>query len=152
MLKLYCLEDFKVEIEKLSKKKPYASLEAEVLKHFYGKTMEEARSGVLLNASNTTPYVKKRLKGSGGYRVYFLAIIKDYCLYLLFVHPKTGPEGSSNVTDEAKADFLNQAIDAIASDKGLYEVTPDAKKKKLVFTEKQEAPTAPVLTTDFAAE
>jgi|GEM_PF-486173 len=138
MLDLYCLDDFKVEIEKLSKYKSYASLEAEVLKHFHGKTIAEARNGTLLNASETMPYVKKRIKGSGGYRVYFLAIIKENCLYLMYVHPKTGPEGSENITREARTEFLNKVIDAITMDEGLYKVAPDAKKQKLVFTKKKK--------------
>lgn len=41
--------------------------------------------------------------GKGGYRLYFLLIIRKESLYLMFVHPKTGSYGSENMTEESKA-------------------------------------------------
>ncbi|WKK73589.2 hypothetical protein QYS49_16770 [Marivirga salinae] len=73
---LYCLEDFKVEFDKLKSKKSYKTLEQNVIDYFFGKTSQELCSGVRLNNSSDTPYIKKRLDGRGGFRVYFLLIIK----------------------------------------------------------------------------
>src|SRR5690606_7642 len=96
-MRIYCLDDFRKEFEKLRTKKSYNNLEIEIIRYFFDKTSEELRSGTRLNQSNDTPYIKKRLSGSGGYRFYFLLLIKKDSLYLMFVHPKTGPAGASNI-------------------------------------------------------
>jgi len=68
-MKLFCLEDFKVEFEKLISKKTYKSLEQEFTNYFFRKSAQELCSGTRLNNSDQTPYIKKRMKGSGGYRL-----------------------------------------------------------------------------------
>lgn len=75
-MRLYCLEDFKEAVEKLGKSKAHATIEQTIVAYFCDKTLEEVRSGTNLNNSETAPYIKKRLEGSGGYRVYFLLLIK----------------------------------------------------------------------------
>jgi hypothetical protein len=114
-MELFCLEDFKIEYEHLISKKAYTSLEKEIIQYFFGKRPEDLLSGTRLNGSDPNPYIKKRLKGSGGYRIYFLLIIKNDCLYLMFVHPKTGPKGASNLTDTSKADLYKKAVQCIAT-------------------------------------
>ncbi len=63
---LFCLEDFKVEFEKLKKKNSYSSIEKDAIEYFFNKEIEDLKSGARLNNSDETPYIKKRLKGSGG--------------------------------------------------------------------------------------
>lgn len=72
---ILCLEDFKLEFEKLKKKNSYSSIETDIREHFFNKNIQELISGTRLNNSDTTPYIKKRLKGRGGFRFYFLLII-----------------------------------------------------------------------------
>lgn len=134
-MKVYCLNRFKQEFLKLSSKKHYKTLEADIIEHFINKSLAEVQSGRRLNNSVETPYVKKRLNGAGGFRVYFFLIIKDEALYLMFVHPKTGPDGSDNVTDESKAILLKEVVAAI-KDKDLHQV--EQKESKLVFTHLSE--------------
>ena len=100
---LFCTERFKAEFEKLKNKKPYRGLEAEIIEYFVGAELSVLMSGTRLNGNNPNPYIKKRLEGSGGYRVYYLLISAKGDVYLIFVHPKTGPYGSKNIQDEAKA-------------------------------------------------
>jgi hypothetical protein len=90
-MQIYCIDDFLVQFEKLKKKKPYKTLEKDLLEYFFNKNMGELLDGIRLNNNNETPYIKKRLNGSGGYRMYYLVIIKNNCLYLMFVHPKNRP-------------------------------------------------------------
>jgi len=85
---LYCLEDFKVEFEKLNSKKSSKTIEKDLINYFFDKSSQELSSGTRLNNSDVIPYIKKRLRGSGGFRCYYLLIIKDDALYLMFVHPK----------------------------------------------------------------
>jgi hypothetical protein len=129
---IFCLEDFKVEFEKLKGKKSYSSIEDDIIKYFFGKNAQELSSGVRLNNSSETPYIKKRLNGSGGFRFYYLLIIKDEKLYLMFVHPKTGALGSENITDESKAYLYKKVLGCIKSN-DLYQLTLNDETKKIDF-------------------
>jgi hypothetical protein len=74
---ILCIEDFKVEFEKLKKKNSYSSIEEDIIEYFFDKEKQQLTSGTRLNNSDDTPYIKKRLNGSGGFRIYFLLIIKN---------------------------------------------------------------------------
>jgi hypothetical protein len=128
---ILCKEDFKLEFEKLKKKNSYSSIEAEIINYFFDKNIQELVSGTRLNNSDTTPYIKKRLKGSGGFRIYFLLIIKDENLYLMFLHPKTGSLGYDNITDDSKALLYKKVLESIKT-KNLFILTIE--KEKIIFT------------------
>jgi len=38
------------------------------------------------------------------------------CVYLAYIHPKTGSAGSSNTTNEARGELYKMVTDAIKSD------------------------------------
>ncbi len=128
---IYCIESFKAEFEKLIKNNSYSSLEQDIIDYFFNKTFEKLLSGTRLNNSNTTPYIKKRLNGSGGFRFYFLAIVKDENLYLMFVHPKTGSHGFDNISDDSKK-FLYKEVLASLKSKDYYVV--NVEENKLSFS------------------
>lgn len=131
-MELYCLEDFKVEFDKLKSKKSYRTIEQEMINYFFNKTLEQLRSGTRLNHSDEIPYIKKRLGGRGGFRIYFLLVIKNESLYLMFVHPKTGSQGSDNITDESKAYLYKKVLECIQSE-DLYKMSLNKSKKKIIF-------------------
>jgi hypothetical protein len=123
-MELFCLEEFKVEFEKLKKKNSYSSIEGDIIAYFFGKEIAQLMSGTRLNNSDDTPYIKKRLNGSGGFRIYFLLVIKDEKIYLMFLHPKTGSLGYENITDESKALLYKKVLQSIQTN-NLYQVTVD---------------------------
>jgi hypothetical protein len=127
---ILCLDDFKNQFEKLEKKNSYSSVESDIIQYFFNKNVSQLSSGIRLNNSDETPYIKKRLSGSGGYRVYFLLLIKSDTLYLMFLHPKTGSLGYENITDESKALLYKKVLEAITANT-LFEVTVD--NNKIVF-------------------
>jgi len=129
-MKFFCLEDFKVEFEKLISKKAYSTLEQDLINYFFGKSAQELCSGTRLNNSDKTPYIKKRLKGSGGYRFYFLLILKDESLYFMFSHPKIGPMGGINITDESKAYLYKKILRCIKTN-DLYKL--ENLNRKIIF-------------------
>lgn len=131
-MNIYCLEDFKVEFEKLNSKKSYNSFEQEIISYFFKKTKEELCSGTRLNFSEESPYIKKRLKGRGGFRCYFLLILKNENLYLMFAHPKTGSMGSSNIDDKSKAYLYKKVLSCIKSN-DLYQLELDKSGKSINF-------------------
>lgn len=51
----------------------------------------------------------------------------------MFVHPKTGSQGSENITDESKAYLYKKVLESIQS-KDLYKLTLNEKKTKINFT------------------
>lgn len=129
-MKIYCIEDFKKEYEKLKKKKSYNAIEKDIIDYFFGKSTSELCSGTRLNNSVSEPYIKTRIKGSGGFRVYFLLLIKKGKLYLMFIHPKTGSMGADNITDDSKAKLYKQVLEGI-KDKNLYSIFEE--NNKLIF-------------------
>lgn len=131
-MEIYCLEDFKVEFEKFKSKNSYKTIEQEVINYFFGKTSQELCTGVRLNHSIDSPYIKKRLGGRGGFRIYFLLILKNDSLYLMFVHPKTGSQGSDNITDESKSYLYKKVLKCIKSE-DLYKLSLDEAKKNINF-------------------
>ncbi len=76
-MKIFCLAEFKVQFEKLKSKNSYNSIESDVIDYFFYKSVQDLCAGTRLNNSSTTPYLKKRINGRGGFRFYFLLIIKD---------------------------------------------------------------------------
>lgn len=127
---VFCLEDFKIEFEKLRKKNSYATIENDIIEYFFNKNAKELVSGTRLNNSDITPYIKKRLNGSGGFRIYFLMIIKNEKLYLMFLHPKSGSLGYENITDDSKAMLYKKVLDGIKTN-NLYQLIIN--NNKLVF-------------------
>lgn len=130
---ILCLEDFKLEFEKIKKKNSYSSIETDIIEYFFDKNIQELISGTRLNNSDVTPYIKKRLKGRGGFRVYFLLVIKDGNLYLMFLHPKTGSLGYDNIADDTKALLYKRVLECIKTS-NLFIVTVE--NGKLIFRKK----------------
>ncbi|MDQ3551293.1 MAG: hypothetical protein M3413_07175 [Bacteroidota bacterium] len=127
---IFCIEDFKIQFEKLKKKNSYSSIEDDIIEYFFDKKIQDLTSGTRLNNSDDTPYIKKRLNGSGGFRIYFLLIIKKEKIYLMFLHPKTGSLGYDNINDESKALLYKKVLECI-KENNLYKVIVE--NKKLVF-------------------
>ena len=131
-MKVYCLEDFKAEFDKLKSNKYYSTLEQEIISCFFNKTTQELCSGTRLNNSDKTPYIKKRLGGRGGFRCYFLLIIAKDSLYLMYVHLKTGSKGIANITDESKEMLYKKVLTCIKSN-NLYQLELSDNQTKILF-------------------
>lgn len=119
---IFCLEDFKIQFEKLKKNNSYSSIEKDIIEYFFDKEISQLASGTRLNNRDDIPYIKKRLNGSGGFRIYFLLVIKNERVYLMFLHPKTGSLGYENITDDSKALLYKKVLEGIQTN-NLYELT-----------------------------
>ncbi len=135
-MNIYCLAEFKVEFEKLKSKNSYNSIEGDIIDYFFGKSVQELCSGSRLNNSIDTPYIKKRINGKGGFRFYFLLIIRDESVFLMFVHPKTGSLGYENITDDSKAYLYKKVLECIKT-KEYLELTLNSEMTKIVFKKVQ---------------
>lgn len=141
-MEIYSLEDFKVEFEKLISKKSYVNFQQEIIDYFFTKNVSELCSGTRLNNSDSYPYIKKRLGGRGGFRCYFLLIIKDEKLYLMYAHPKTGSMGSDNITDESKTYLYKKVLKCIKSNE-LYQLKLSESRDEIIFSKVQEGEKLP---------
>ena len=134
-MNVFCLNRFIKSINELKDKKQYRDIEKSVIEYFFDKEdkdISEVLSGTRLNGSDNNPYIKKRFNGSGGYRLYYYLVVKDNNAYLMFIHPKTGPNGSDNTTEAARKLFYKEVLDAIQSD-DLYRVSLDKEKMCLLY-------------------
>lgn len=129
---IFCLKRFKDAYEDLSKKKSYKGLEKELIDYFFNKEISQLLSGKRLNNSLNEPYIKKRVDGSGGFRIYYLVLIKNENVYLMFVHPKTGSDGSENITNESKALIYKEILDCIKTN-NLYKLSLIENGTKIKF-------------------
>lgn len=144
-MKIFCIEEFKDAFHQLIRKNSYKELEHEIINHFFKKNscVSDVNNGTNLNKSTATPYIKKRFKGSGGFRMYFLLIIVDDAVYLMYVHPKTGSLGSENIDKKLRTGLYKNVLDSIKNN-NLYLITlSKSNKKKIVF----EKVTEPVFKT-----
>lgn len=119
--RIYCIEAFKKQVQKLRKNNSYKGIDEHLIHFLRDKNVDHFRTGTLLNKSLTRPYIKHDIAGRSGFRVYYLAVIIKECIYLAYIHPKTGSEGSSNTTDEARSEFYKQVAEGIKNGK-LYQV------------------------------
>jgi len=132
-MKIFCLKRFKEAYDDLSKKKSYRSLEKELIDYFFNKEINQLLSGTRLNNSQNEPFIKKRIDGRGGFRIYYLVLIKNKNIYLMFVHPKTGSEGSDNITEQSKALIYKEVLACIRTNE-LFELTLNKDGSRIEFS------------------
>ena len=134
---IYCIEDFKDEIEKLRKNNSYQNVDELVLARIKDKTIDEFKTGTNLNLSPTHPYIKCDVGGRSGLRMYYTAILHKGRVYLAFIHPKTGSLGSSNTTSDGRAYFIKKITECIKNG-DLYKVGVTEPKLKFTRVKKPE--------------
>lgn len=130
-MNVYCLSEFKSQYEKLKKNNSYRDLEGEIISTFFNKNpVDFFLNGAKITGPHDMPFIKKRIKGRGGWRFYYLLFVKDGNLYLMFLHPKRGSEGAENVNDDFEKLIYKDVLNCIKSN-DLFTVT--VSEKSLVF-------------------
>ena len=87
-MKVFSTPEFKSEFEKLIRKNAYKYLSEEIISCYLGdKLIEDCLEGTKLNGHSPNPFIKKRLGGSGGSRLYLFAVITADAIYFSFIHP-----------------------------------------------------------------
>jgi len=69
--------------------------------------------GTNLLPTNGIYFIKRRIAGSSGYRIYYVFDEKNRKVYFSFIHPKTGLEGIANIGDKFKKSDFNYIFDAV---------------------------------------
>lgn len=112
-MEVYCTTLFQKEFEKICKKKNYPDCHSEFVEYFLKQDFKDIPSGDMLYGPPEMALWKKRLPDSSGYRFYFFASIASECVFLAFVHPKTGPLGTPNVKDQFKKQMHRDVLSEI---------------------------------------
>ena len=128
-MKIFCVASFKTEIERLKKNNSYLGIESDVIHEFFDKEILLLKKGVRLNGEEETPYIKGRINGSSGYRVYYLLIMKDDAAYLLYIHPKKGAFGVDNLLDKFVKELLIDVGSCIETNQNLFIVKCSENKR-----------------------
>ncbi len=112
-MNVYCLAKFKDEFDKLKRKNSYKDLESQIVNYFFNTTVEKLSTGTRLNHDAYKPYIKTRISGKGGYRFYYPLILIKGDVYLMYVHPKKGVHGQSNIDNNLKKELYKEIIKCI---------------------------------------
>lgn len=131
-MEFYCSEEFKHEFEKLISNNSYSELHRLIIEYFIEGDPSQLETGFKLNGSSPVPFIKKRLDGSGGYRIYFLLVRKGDSVYFAFLHPKTGSKGYESITKQKRTELLTNIHECIKSN-SCYRVGRHPERVELVF-------------------
>lgn len=122
-MEIYCLKEFKSHFEKLKKNNSYQRIEKEIIENFFGKKPSDFfKMGAKITGTPDIPFIKKRISGSGGWRFYYLLIIKGGKIYLMYLHPKTGTMGFENIGVNFEKQLYEEVLASIKSN-DLYKVS-----------------------------
>lgn len=141
-MKVYCIEEFPDELRKLKKKKSYRDVEKRLAEYFFPRpdvTVKEVAKGSIVNHDPDVPFFKKRLRGSGGYRVLFIGLVVNDIIFLTTIYPKTGDKGKGDLETDERLILQEKTRKAMEQKKGLI-VQCGADGKSLEF-EKRKKPT-----------
>lgn len=131
-MKILSTPEFKSEFEKLIRKNSYKYIAEEIITTYFGKKIQDCLEGTKLNGHSPNPFIKKRLGGAGGSRLYLTAVITKDSIYFSFIHPKSGALGYENISNTKKTQLLNDVVQCI-KDNDLYELTCCDNKQTILF-------------------
>lgn len=131
-MKIFATLEFKDEFEKLIKNKSYKYLSKEIITNYLDVSFSTTLSGTKLNGNSPNPFIKKRIGGSNGSRLYLLAVIVEEAIYFTFVHPKSGTSGYDNINDDKKAKLLKDVYESIKTG-NLLEVSCCSERRTILF-------------------
>lgn len=128
------------DVFKLEKKGSYSDLRS-LLFDFISKkeTLEDWKEGTRIHLGNPNfLFLKKRIGGSGGYRMYYLLTIHGDEITIAALYPKFGTKGGSDLSDSGKIESIREALDGIVSKTRLKIITLPDKKSIIFETEEKQ--------------
>lgn len=133
-MNFFCTDRVKTDIEKLEKKPSYSNLRLLFYEYLVSHSKpQDWKSGSRLCLDNENfHFIKRYFGGSGAYRLCYVLAIRNGEVTIAGVYPKTGSQGSSNLTDEGKVMILNEAHDGIRNN-SRFKIKLDSEKKSISF-------------------
>lgn len=107
-MNVYVSKEFKKRFLKLKKKPSYKDIGSLISQLFFDKNFSDLLSGARIHSIPGKSFIKKRLGGRGGFRIYYIAEETTENIFLLFIHPKYGPFAQSNIQSEEKVSCLRE--------------------------------------------
>lgn len=134
-MQVYVTHTVAAEIVKIEKKPSYANLRLLLYKFVISHpTAASCLIGTRLNIGAAWPFVKVRLGGRGGYRLYYSILIKEEELIISAVYPKFGALSIKTLGPEATNRAYSEAITSCKS-RNMLPVTLDHEKQSIIFEE-----------------
>ncbi len=121
-MKIFCTQDFLNKINTLEKKNNYSNIFEDVCDYFSDKNIEELHitKELLRNSPGISSINKYRIPNSsigigkrGSYRCISMCNVNADRVYIDFIYPKTGSEGSDNITKEGIKKISKDIINSI---------------------------------------
>lgn len=112
-MEFYCIPEFRSEFNSLLSKNNYCDLSELLFEEFSEINLDDLKSGTNLLPGQGVYYIKRRISGSSGYRIYYVIDEKNNKVYFGFIHPKTGPEGIANIGPKFKKDNFKNIFSAV---------------------------------------
>lgn len=134
-MKVFSTPEFKNEFEKLIRKNAYKYITEEIITtYLLHNELKNCLIGTKLNGHSPNAFIKKRLGGSGGSRMYLLVVIKNEAIYLSFIHPKSGALGYENISNNKKTQLLNN-LEFCIKKNDLFKLSCCKSQKQIVFND-----------------
>lgn len=137
-MKVFCTGSFLSIINNFEKKNNYSNIFKDVCLYFSDKNIEELHitKDVLRNSPGISSINKYRIPNSsigigkrGSYRCISMCNVKSDKIFIDFMYPKTGSEGSDNVTKEGIKDIAINITNSIKLG-DIYEI--DLKNEQVI--------------------
>lgn len=137
-MKVYCTPTFIANISSLEKNKSYQSIFSDVCVYFQDKNIQELHitKDILRTSPGITSLNKYRIPNEsmgigkrGSFRCLCMCNVKTDSVYIDYIYPKSGSEGSDNLTKDGIKTLSKGIVDTI--NKGDYfEIDIDKKQIK----------------------
>lgn len=133
-MELFATQSVVDTIKKLEKKPSYSDLRLlfydYICKH---PSFQDWDSSARLSNMSPIPHIRIRLGGRGGYRVYYVLILKNDEVIISGLHPKTGKKQKSTFSNEEIKASLREALSACRSRDLMLPITLDHDNKTIIF-------------------
>lgn len=142
---VFATEEFISELKSIVKNSSHKECEKTIVSSISNKTFDELKEGSMRLGGNIdlNPFLRKRIGKddsgkSGGYRAYIWLFKKEDCIYLLFIHPKSGGrKAGSNLTNEKQKEIVTNFLKD-KKDNKLVALSFCSENKKFIFKKKKE--------------
>ena len=105
---IYCTPQLKKELKSLLKLKSYRKHTKQLIEFLFNGN---CFTGTIINGVNPPiPLVKKRINSKKELRIYYYLFENREEIYLVYVHPKTGPKGRSNISKIEQTKLLKELL------------------------------------------
>ena len=137
---IFLTAEFISEVKAISKTPSHKDCEQDLINAVFEKDLTEIETGSrrLGGDPEKNPFLRKRVESlnggkSSGYRLYLWLFKIEGCIYLMFIHPKSGRRSATNITHEKQKELV-KSFKTLRDDKGFLKAEFCPKKHKIIYS------------------